>query len=84
MIRDKDLILEHEMGSDVRTSKKSFKFSLKTLLLLFIPVALISALISWLLLRPGQLEVTVDVRPYSLARYDDGAGHLPFAVFMGF
>ena len=60
---------------NIRVSRIRFRFSLKMLLLLFVPVAARAMLVMWML-NPPPLEVRVAIEPYSLLRYDDHAGHL--------
>ena len=78
------LFLGQERGdgnivSDIRKTRRRFQFSLRALLLLFIPVALLSALAARLL-HPPPIDVAITVEPFSLSRYDDGAGNFPLSA----
>jgi uncharacterized membrane protein YeaQ/YmgE (transglycosylase-associated protein family) len=55
---------------DIQTPRRRFQFSLRTLLLSFIPAALIFALVTRLL-WPPPLNVAITVESCSLCRYDD-------------
>ena len=57
---------------DVDVPRHWFQFSLRALLLLFIPVALLTALATWLF-RPPPIDVAMIVKGFSW--YGDGAGH---------
>jgi uncharacterized membrane protein YeaQ/YmgE (transglycosylase-associated protein family) len=70
-----------DVTSDTRTPRRWYQFSLRTLLLAFIPVALISALVTKLFFRPP-INVAMCAESYSLCRYDDHAGHRPLAVLV--
>jgi hypothetical protein len=56
----------------IQMRRRRLQFSLRELLLSFIPVALVSALVAWLF-RSTPIDVGITVN--SLRRYDDGAGH---------
>jgi hypothetical protein len=58
------------------------QFSLRTMLLLFIPIALLCALVKWLWF-PAPVTVLIYPQPFCcLCRYDDGAGNLPLAAIV--
>ena len=63
----------------IRIPRGRLQFSLRTMLLLFIPVALLAGLTTWLL-RPAPLDVRITVETFSLLRYDDHAGNMPLAA----
>jgi hypothetical protein len=64
---------------NVRASRGRLQFSLRAILLVFIPMALLAGLAKWLL-YPPPLEVSIWAEQASLCRYDDGAGNLPLAA----
>ena len=67
------------MLSGIQMPKRPFQFSLRMLLLLFVPMGLMAELVVWLL-YPSAIDLVITVEPLSLSRYDDHAGHLPLCV----
>ena len=62
-----------------RTFKRLPQFSLRIMLLLFVPLGLLSGLAAWLL-NPPPIDVSIDVESCSFPRYDDHAGNLPLGA----
>ena len=67
------------MTPDTLVPRRPFQFSLRTLLFLFIPVAVIAAFASWIL-RPPAIKVQIEAEQCSLSRYDDHTGQLPLPM----
>ena len=61
------------MATDIQIHRCRFQFSLRTLLLIFIPVALLSGLAVWLF-RPPPIDVEVTVERFSWYKATDGNG----------
>lgn len=55
--------------------KVRLRFSLRGVLLLFIPIGVLAALARWVFFPPP-LDVRIDATPFSLVNYDDGTGRL--------
>lgn len=74
---------ERSIVPRIRLLRVPSSFSLRLLLLLFIPLSLTAWFTRWLLYVPP-LDIQVSVEPYSFVRYDDGAGHLPLGAIVTF
>ena len=68
---------------NIRGLNGRLRFSLRFVLLLFIPIALLLGLANWLL-YPPPLDVRITAEPFSLPRYDDLEGNLPLGAVVRF